>query len=265
MPGRENLGTRRLVHQTNNSKIFGDSMKLFARVFVLALSLVFIAASSAEAQRGPGGGGRGPGMGRGGPGGGGPRGPGPGMGRPSRPGGGGTIGGGPRHGGPRGGSGSWGRPSRHGGGPRRGGTVIYRPVPYPYPSGYCGLYGDCYGGSYYGSTEVNCAPEIVEGNTKATERTLATLVKSSTFAEAKTFKAEVARIAAIKDNSDKTNNYLALVGIDPENSEAVVEFIGSRDAKGAWLNDLEKNSGLSSAQAEEVAKAIQTALRGGLN
>ena len=141
--------------------------------------------------------------------------------------------------------------------------MIYRPVPYPYPTGYCGLYG-CAGGSYYGETTVNCAPEVVEGNTKATDRVLVNLVKSPNFASAKKFKAEVARIAAMKDNLDKSNNYLAMVGIDPENSSAVVEFIGSRDAKGAWLNDLEKNADLSSSQAEEVAKALQTALRGGL-
>lgn len=247
MPVSKNLGTWLLVQQTQLQIFLGDSMKLFARVFVLALALVFIAAAQAEAQRPPRGGGPG-GSGRGIGGG--------GFGR----GGHGSIGR-PGHGGPRGGSGSWGRPSRHY--PRGGSTVIYRPVPYPYPTGYCGLYG-CYDNSYYGSTSVNCAPEIVEGNTKATERTLAALVKSADFAQAKTFKAEVARIGAMKDNLDKTNNYLAMVGIDPEDSKAVVAFIGAREAKGAWLNDLEKNSGLNSKQAEQVAQAIQSALRGGL-
>lgn len=237
-------------------------MKLFARVFALALALVFVAATSAEAQRGPGGGGRGPGGGFGrGPGGGGfgggrgggiGRGPGGGFGRP-----GGHIGG------PRGGG--FGR--GHGGGFHRGGGFgRSRTVIYPYPVGGCGLYGcGSYGTSYYGETSVNCAPEVVEGNTKATERTLNSLVKSADFADAKTFKAELARIAAMKNTADKTNNYLAMVGVNPEDSAAVVEFIGARDAKGAWLNDLEKNSGLSAQQSEQVAKAVQSALRGGLN
>jgi hypothetical protein len=213
-------------------------MKMFARITAFALALIFIAATSAEAQRGPGrghGGGFGHGPGRGG------------IGR------GGGFGHGPGHGG------GFGRGHGHSF-PRRGG--VYYPTPYPYPSGYgCGFYG-CSDVVYAGS--VDCAPEVVEGNVKATDRTLKTLASSSAFADAKTFKKEVARISSMKNNSDKTNNYLALIGIHPEDSAAIVEFIGARDIKGAWLVDLQRNSGLSADQAEQAAKAVQSALRGGL-
>lgn len=231
-------------------------MKIIVRVLSLALVLVFFAATSAEAQRGPRGGGGG--FGRGGHGGG-------GFGRPSRgPGGGGPGGVFPGRGGGFGGGGYHRPPVRHY--PRRDSTVIYRPVPYPYPSGYCGLYGCTgYGGGYYGETNVNCAPEVVEGNTQATARTLKALVAQPEFVNAKTFKAEVARIAALKDKNDQTNNYLAMVGINPENSAEIVAFIGAREAKGQWINDLEKNADLSTKQAEQVAQAVQSALRGGLN
>lgn len=115
-----------------------------------------------------------------------------------------------------------------------------------------------------GQTPVNCAPEVVEGNTKATDRVLSNLVASPEFAEAKSFKVEVTRIAALKDSGLKAQNYLAILGIDPEDSAAVVEFIGARDARGAWLYELQRNSGLNAEQAQQVAQAVQNALRGGL-
>ena len=111
---------------------------------------------------------------------------------------------------------------------------------------------------------VSCAPEVVDGNVKATDRTLKTLAASSQFANAKTFKAQVSKISALKKSGEKANKYLALVGIDAHNSQAVVDFIGAREVKGQWLNSLEKNSRLTSAQAETVARELQSVLRGGL-
>lgn len=115
-----------------------------------------------------------------------------------------------------------------------------------------------------GETPVNCAPEVVEGNAKATERVLANLVRSPEFANARAFEIEVSRIASLKSAGEKAQNYLAILGINPDDSAAVVEFIGAREARGAWLNELERNADLSSAQAHQVAKAVQQALRGGL-
>ena len=112
--------------------------------------------------------------------------------------------------------------------------------------------------------KVACAPEVVDGNVKATDRTLKTLAASSDFATAKTFKAQVSKISAQDSAGVKADQYLALAGIDSKDSEAVVEFIGAREVKGQWLNALEKNSNLSSSQAETVAKQLQTVLRGGL-
>lgn len=237
-------------------------MKTFARVIALALPLVFVAATSAEAQRGPRGDGpRGGGPRAEGPRGGGPRGG--GSVRPGFPGRNGGI----HAGGPRG--------PRHGGGFGRGQhrpqrPVIY-PVPYPYPTGrgYCGVFDDCYGNyGGYGSTtyysEVACAPGVVEGNVKATERTLTQLASSPDFKGASTFKKEIARISSMKSNSEKTAQYFAMIGINPEDSETIVAFMGARDAKGQWLNDLEKNAGLTPVQAEKVAVSLQSTLRGGL-
>lgn len=111
---------------------------------------------------------------------------------------------------------------------------------------------------------VECAPEVVDGNVKATDRILANLAKSQDFAGAKTFKSQISKIAGLKKSGEKANQYLALAGIDARNSEEVVEFVGARSVKAQWLNSLEKNSGLSAKQAETVATQLQNALRGGL-
>lgn len=118
--------------------------------------------------------------------------------------------------------------------------------------------------NYPNRQTVKCAPEVVDGNVKATDRTLNALAASSQFAAAKTFRAQVSKISKMKQSADKADQYLALVGIDASNSEAVVDFIGAREVKAQWLSSLEKNSGLSSQQAEVVATKLQTVLRGGL-
>ena len=118
--------------------------------------------------------------------------------------------------------------------------------------------------NYPNRQRVECAPEVVDGNVKATDRALSELAASSAFASAKTFRAQVSKIATVKKSADKADQYLALVGVDAGNSEAVVEFIGARDVKGQWLSSLEKNSNLTSKQAEAVATKLQNVLRGGL-
>lgn len=116
----------------------------------------------------------------------------------------------------------------------------------------------------YAGVEYACAPEVVEGNVKATDRTLSTLVRSSEFAGATTFKNEVARISSMKNSSAKTTEYLKLVGIDANDSEEVMSFIGARQVSAKHLNQLERSADLSSHQANLVAQKLQSALKGGL-
>ncbi len=111
---------------------------------------------------------------------------------------------------------------------------------------------------------VYCAPETVNSNVKATDKTLKALSSSSTFSSAKKFNATVAKIAAWKNPNQKAAAYLDMVGIDAGNAKAVVEFLGAREARGSWLVELQKTSDLTEKQAEQVASAMQATLRGGL-
>lgn len=109
-----------------------------------------------------------------------------------------------------------------------------------------------------------CAPEVLEGNVKATDRTLAGLAKSEQFAQATTFQSEVARIAKIQDAAEKSAAYFDLVGVDATDSKQVVEFIGAREVSGAQLVELQRNADLSAEQANTVASKLQATLKGGL-
>jgi hypothetical protein len=168
-----------------------------------------------------------------------------------------------------GGGGSWQRaPGRIGGGYHRGGGRwgggVYYPTPsYPRYGNRCGWDGFYCRDTYVGGG-VACAPEMVEGNVTATAKTLNALVATPAFANAKTFKSELAQVAALKDAGEQAQAYLQLAGIDSGDKAAVAAFIGSRDAKGAWITDLQRNADLSNAQAEAVATSLQTALRGNL-
>jgi hypothetical protein len=142
------------------------------------------------------------------------------------------------------------------------------PVAQAYP------YQDGYGRGHYGrggwhhhdgvAVGVACAPEVLEGNVAATDRTLATLSASPDFATATTFKAQVQRIAAIKAPDQRASEYFKLIGVDASNKEAVVEFMGARDVSSAQVVELQRSTQLSDAQANKVASTLQTALRGNL-
>ncbi len=139
----------------------------------------------------------------------------------------------------------------------------------------CGYYGcgDAWdrgqrrGGNGDGTVVIgaSCAPEVLEGNVAATDRTLATLAASSQFASATTFKATVKRIAAVRSPDQRAAQYFKLIGVDASNKDQVVEFIGARDVKSSQVAELERATGLSSAQADKVASSLQTALRGQLH
>lgn len=202
-------------------------MKMFLALATLVLSV------SAFAQRGPGGGFHGGGV-RGG----------------------GFHGGGFHGGGYHGGG-------FHGGGYRgghwRGG--VWAPV---YGGGYgCGW--NSWGcDDTYVSGSVACAPEVVEGNVAATDRVMKELAASPAFANAKMFQSEVKQATAIKDANERASAYMQLAGINPEDKQQIAAFVGSRDAKGAWITDLQRNAELSNEQATTVASKLQGALRGNL-
>lgn len=111
---------------------------------------------------------------------------------------------------------------------------------------------------------VACAPEVLQGNVAATDRTLAALVASPDFAAATAFKAQVQRIAAIKAPDARAAEYFKLIGVDASNKDAVVEFIGARDVNSAQVVELQRSTQLSDVQANKVASTLQTALRGSL-
>lgn len=115
-----------------------------------------------------------------------------------------------------------------------------------------------------GITIASCAPEVVDGNVSATDRTLATLVRTPKFATATQFRRQVSAIAAAKSPNLKVSKYFALIGIDATHASNVVEFVGARTVDSRWTSALQRNSGLSSAQADHVALKLQTALRGSL-
>lgn len=159
----------------------------------------------------------------------------------------------------RGGHGGYDGGGYHGGGQWRGG--VWAPV---YGGGYYDRCDFGYCGGDYVSGSVACSPEVVQGNVAATDRVMASIVASPAFATAKTFKSEIAQVAKIKDQAERADAYMQLAGIDSKNKAAVAAFVGSRDAKGAWVTDLQRNADLTSAQAEAVSLQLQTALRGNL-
>ena len=117
---------------------------------------------------------------------------------------------------------------------------------------------------HHGGGHTSCAPEVLEGNVAATSRTLNALARSSDFKDASAFRAKLAQISSAKSDSARMNRYLALIGIDANDSAAVAGFIGAREVRGTWLTSLEKSTGLSAAQADVVAQQLRNALRGSL-
>jgi hypothetical protein len=111
---------------------------------------------------------------------------------------------------------------------------------------------------------VACAPEVLQGNVAATDRTLATLANSPEFATAATFKDAVKEISAVQAADDRAADYFALIGVDVTNKDQVVEFIGARQLDSKYVVELQRQTGLNDAQATKVATELQSTLRGNL-
>lgn len=115
-----------------------------------------------------------------------------------------------------------------------------------------------------GGGGASCAPEVVEGNVAATERTLRSLALSPEFADASTFRAVVSRVAHVRSAAAKVAQYFALIGIDSRNRAAVADFVGARAIRPEWLGALERTTDLNADQSAKVASELQQALRGNL-
>ena len=108
-----------------------------------------------------------------------------------------------------------------------------------------------------------CAPEVVEGNLSATERTLNELASTKEFATQTKFNSEVARIAEISDTKVQLSEYFKLV--DVESSEDVAYFVGARDDEfGKYAASLEKNTNLDASLSNKVISSLVTSLKGNL-
>lgn len=145
----------------------------------------------------------------------------------------------------------------------QGGDSVLFPSHNPWDSGvYQGRHNH---EGYIFQKTIQCSPKDLSGNVATTDKTLKALASSDSFAASNDFKAQVARISTLQSSDQKAAEYFALAGIDAKDSKAVIDFIGAREAKGSWIVDLQRNANLSESQAEKVASALQSALRGGLN
>ena len=118
-----------------------------------------------------------------------------------------------------------------------------------------------YGG---GIAIASCAPEVVQGNVAATERTLTAVSATPAFASAVEFKSLIGSIAATKNQQAKVAKYFAMIGVDASKSADVADFVGAREIRAQWLSSLERSGHLTSSQADTVARQLQAALRGSL-
>lgn len=108
-----------------------------------------------------------------------------------------------------------------------------------------------------------CAPEVVDGNLKATDQVLNKLAASPSFAKAELFKSELQRIQALGPD-ERIAAYFKEVGIDPSNEDQIANFVGERSPQQSNIDALKKNMGLSDAQASQVISSLTQALAGGL-
>jgi hypothetical protein len=120
-------------------------------------------------------------------------------------------------------------------------------------------------GGYTGGTAVYCAPNDIQSNVVSTDKALKALAASKDFASATQFQKAVAGIGSMKNPAARADAYMGLAGIDAKDSKAVFAFVGAREARGTWIVELQRNAGLSEAQAVKTAQSLQAALRGGLN
>lgn len=111
---------------------------------------------------------------------------------------------------------------------------------------------------------ISCAPEVLQGNLAAIDRTLSELLKSERFLDAKEFRNTVSQITRMKDQRQKLQAYYQLVGIDPKDNSEVISFLGQRESNENQIRALEKNARITREQAAQVSERLRKALSGNL-
>ncbi len=109
---------------------------------------------------------------------------------------------------------------------------------------------------------IGCAPEVAEGNLKEVEQKLFELTQDKEFADAERFQAEIVKIQKLEPK-EKLSAYFNLVGVDENDPEAVVNFIGARSFD-PYLGTIEDKLGLNREQSTKIAETLSTALKGNL-
>ncbi len=119
-----------------------------------------------------------------------------------------------------------------------------------------------------------CAPEVKEGNLKATERVLSELRdkfnKDASGDQLALFNNKINFIAKLKMAEEKIKAYLSFVVDNVDDAEEVAYFVGARsydeysDIKNQKYQKLYAKLGLSPVQAKEVVEALSTELKGNL-
>lgn len=108
---------------------------------------------------------------------------------------------------------------------------------------------------------IACAPEVAEGNVRATERTLGEIARRPDFLNATTFRARVAEARALRTPAEKISAYLRFADVREED---VAEFMGAREPRPSDILHAQRSLGLSDRQASVVVAELQAALRGSL-
>jgi hypothetical protein len=108
-----------------------------------------------------------------------------------------------------------------------------------------------------------CAPEVAEGNLKATERVLTELTAKPELAGAAKFSEFVQKVKKLNQPKEKFVAYMKLVQLDQASVDQIANFLGARDLT-PYAAKLEIELGLSAAQSQMVVESLVKALRGNL-
>lgn len=137
----------------------------------------------------------------------------------------------------------------------------HRPPPPPHHGSH--HHHDHHDVDYY---DFSCAPEVVEGNLKATERVLKEASESEAFANEVKFQKQLEELSNPElETQAKINILFKDLGISPENYEEIYAFVGAREVPIKAVDALRENLEMSKENAELLAGKVQKALLGSMN
>lgn len=110
-----------------------------------------------------------------------------------------------------------------------------------------------------------CAPQTVENNLFATERSLLTLSQTTEFRQAYQFHSELKKADAIDNPVERMQQYYRLAGINPNNPRAIVDFLGERDFESShYATNVMGNLDLNRDQAVLLLESVSSSIAGDL-